>query len=145
MHKYPIVRLPDDEPYRWWKLFPDTIVIHYGEALDTFLLLGDEKALLIDTAYGRGDFPNIVEELRDVLDSLHDVRPRADDRRDKDLQRVDPLGEEDHQTEQSLSVCSDPSLPPPMRRSNIPRPSKCFVKKHPVDPQPLERGVIAPK
>lgn len=42
MHKYPIVRLPDDEPYRWWKLFPDTIVIHYGEALDTFLLLGDE-------------------------------------------------------------------------------------------------------
>ena len=37
MHKYPIVRLPDDEPYRWWKLFPDTIVIHYGEALDTFL------------------------------------------------------------------------------------------------------------
>ena len=104
MHKYPIVRLPDDEPYRWWKLFPDTIVIHYGEALDTFLLLGDEKALLIDTAYGRGDFPNIVEELRDVLDSLHDVRPRADDRRDKDLQRVDPLEEEDHQTEQSLCL-----------------------------------------
>lgn len=70
MQKYPIVSLPDDEPYRWWKLFPDTIVIHYGEALDTFLLLGDEKALLIDTAYGRGDFPNIVEELREGRELL---------------------------------------------------------------------------
>lgn len=65
MKRYPIVRLPDDEPYRWWKLYPDTIVIHYGEALDTFLLLGKEKALLIDTAYGRGEFPNIIEELRE--------------------------------------------------------------------------------
>lgn len=70
MQKYPIVSLPDDEPYRWWKLFPDTIVIHYGEALDTFLLLGDERALLIDTAYGRGDFPNIVEELREGRELL---------------------------------------------------------------------------
>lgn len=65
MKRYPIVPLPDDEPYRYWRLYPDTIVIHYGEALDTFLLLGEEKALLIDTAYGRGDFPNIVEELRE--------------------------------------------------------------------------------
>ena len=65
MKKYSIVTLEDDEPYRYWKLFPDTCVIHYGEALDTFLLLGDTKALLIDTAYGRGDFPNIVEELRE--------------------------------------------------------------------------------
>lgn len=64
MAKYNIVRLPDDEPYRCWKLYPDTIVIHYGEALDTFLLLGSERALLIDTAYGRGEFPNLVEELR---------------------------------------------------------------------------------
>ena len=65
MKRYPIVSLPDDEPYRYWKLYPDTIVIHYGEALDTFLLLGKEKALLIDTAYGRGDFPNLVDELRE--------------------------------------------------------------------------------
>lgn len=64
MDKYNIVRLPDDESYRCWKMYPDTIVIHYGESLDTFLLLGDEKALLIDTAYGRGEFPNIVEEMR---------------------------------------------------------------------------------
>ena len=62
--KYNIVHLPDDEPYRWWKLYDDTIIIHYGEALDTFLLLGSEKALLIDTAYGRGDFPNIVDMLK---------------------------------------------------------------------------------
>lgn len=62
--KYNIVHLPDDEPYRWWRLFDDTYIIHYGEALDTFLLLGTEKALLIDTAYGRGDFPNIVDMLK---------------------------------------------------------------------------------
>lgn len=70
MDKYNIVRLPDDEPYRYWKLYPDTIIIHYGEALDTFLLLGDDKALLIDTAYGRGDFPNIVDSLRDGRELL---------------------------------------------------------------------------
>lgn len=64
MPKYPIVRLPDDEPYRHWRLFDDTYVIHYGEALDIFLLLGEEKALLIDTAYGRGDLPNLVNELK---------------------------------------------------------------------------------
>ena len=62
--RYRIVPLPDDEPYRWWRLFDDTYVIHYGEALDTFLLLGENKALLIDTAYGRGDFPNIVDMLK---------------------------------------------------------------------------------
>jgi len=65
MAKYNIVHLPDDEPYRVWRLFDDTVVIHYGEALDTFLLLGEKKALLIDTAYGRGDFPNIVDSLLD--------------------------------------------------------------------------------
>lgn len=63
MKTYPIVRLPDDEAYRWWKLYPDTIVIQYGEGLYTFLLLGEERALLIDTAYGRGDFPNLVQRL----------------------------------------------------------------------------------
>ena len=35
MKTYPIVRLPDDEAYRWWKLYPDTIVIQYGEGLYT--------------------------------------------------------------------------------------------------------------
>lgn len=64
IRKYSIVDLPDDEPYRWWKLYDDTYVIHYGEALDTFLLLGDKKALQIDTAYGRGDFANIVDMLK---------------------------------------------------------------------------------
>lgn len=64
MAKYPIVKLPDDEPYRYWKLYPDTCVIQYGEGLYTFLLLGEEKALLIDTGYGRGEFPNLVDELK---------------------------------------------------------------------------------
>jgi len=64
MAKYNIVTLPDDEPYRHWKLFDDTYVIHYGEALDIFLLLGADKALLIDTAYGRGELPNLVDRLK---------------------------------------------------------------------------------
>lgn len=64
MQKYNIVKLPDDEPYRYWKLYPDTIVIQYGEGLYTFLLLGESKALLIDTAFGRGEFPNLIEELK---------------------------------------------------------------------------------
>lgn len=62
MHK--IVKLKDDLDYRYWKLYDDTYVIHYGAALDIFLLLGTEKALLIDTAYGRGELPNIVETLK---------------------------------------------------------------------------------
>lgn len=64
MGKYNVVKLADDEPYRYWKLYDDTYVIHYGEALDIFLLLGKEKALLIDTAYGRGEFPNMIDELK---------------------------------------------------------------------------------
>lgn len=70
MEKYKIVTLPDDEPYRYWKLFDDTYVIHYGEALDIFLLLGEQKALLIDTAYGRGELPNLVEQLRESKELL---------------------------------------------------------------------------
>ena len=65
MKHYPIVRLPDDEPYHFWKLYPDTIPIQYGVHLYCFLLLGTERALLIDTAYGRGNFPNIIEKLAD--------------------------------------------------------------------------------
>ena len=63
MKEYPIVRLPGDEPYHFWKPWPDTIPIQYGVHLYCFLLLGNEKALLIDTAYGRGNFPNIVHKL----------------------------------------------------------------------------------
>ena len=65
MRQYPIVRLPGDEPYHFWKLYPDTIPIQYGVHLYCFLLLGEERALLIDTGYGRGDFPNIVQRLAD--------------------------------------------------------------------------------
>ena len=63
MKRYNIVRLPDDEPYHFWKLYPDTLVIQYGYGLYCFLLLGEERALLIDTGYGRGDFPNIIDKL----------------------------------------------------------------------------------
>lgn len=67
MTEYTIVRLKDDEPYRYWGIYNDTFVIQYGEALCSFLLLGSEKALLIDTAFGRGEFPLIVEELKSGL------------------------------------------------------------------------------
>ena len=63
MKHYPVVKLPDDEPYHYWKIFPDTIAIQYGVHLYCFMLHGEGKALLIDTGYGRGDFPNIIEEL----------------------------------------------------------------------------------
>ena len=65
MEHYPIVRLPNDESYHFWKLYPDTVAIQYGVHLYCFLLLGKERALLIDTCYGRGNFPNIVEKLAD--------------------------------------------------------------------------------
>jgi hydroxyacylglutathione hydrolase len=70
----PVVRLPDDEGYHYWEMFPDTWAIQYGEGLYCFLLVGQEKALLIDTGYGRGDFPNVVDRLTDkpiVLANTH--------------------------------------------------------------------------
>lgn len=70
MKKHNIVRLPGDEQYRYWKIYPDTYVIRYGEALDTFLLLGESKALLIDTAYGRGEFPNLIHKLKGDLELI---------------------------------------------------------------------------
>ena len=70
MDTYKIIPLPDDENYRHWKLFDDTYVIHYGEALDIFLLLGTKKALLIDTAFGRGEFPNLVNRLKGDLELM---------------------------------------------------------------------------
>lgn len=63
MKHYPIVRLHDDESYHFWKPYSDTIAIQYGVHLYCFLLLGTERALLIDTCYGRGNFPNLVEML----------------------------------------------------------------------------------
>jgi len=60
-----IVRLPDDEKYYYWEVFKNTWNIQYGNALYCFLLIGEEKALLIDTTYGRGDFPNVIDRLTD--------------------------------------------------------------------------------
>ena len=72
--KIPVVRLPDDEGYHYWEMFPDTWAIQYGEGLYCFLLIGQDKALLIDTGYGRGDFPNVIDRLTDkpiVLANTH--------------------------------------------------------------------------
>lgn len=66
MHgRIPVVHLPDDEQYYYWEIFPNTWAIQYGNALYCYLLVGDEKALLIDTAFGRGDFPNVIDRLTD--------------------------------------------------------------------------------
>lgn len=58
-----IVRQNGDCEYRYWEMFTDTYAIQYGEGLYCFLLEGKKRALLIDTGYGRGDFPNIIERL----------------------------------------------------------------------------------
>ena len=63
MQHYHIINLPTDEAYHFWKPWPDTVVIQYGVHLHCFLLLGSEKALLIDTCYGRGKFPNLIADL----------------------------------------------------------------------------------
>jgi glyoxylase-like metal-dependent hydrolase (beta-lactamase superfamily II) len=60
-----IIRQIGDEAYHYWKMFPDTWVVQYGEALYCYLLIGGERAMLIDTAYGRGDFPNVIARLTD--------------------------------------------------------------------------------
>ena len=66
MHgKIPVVRLPGDQNYYYWEMFPDTWAIQYGESLFCFLLIGRESALLIDSAYGSGDFPNVIDCLTD--------------------------------------------------------------------------------
>ena len=63
--KIKIVPLPDDESYHYWEAFEKTFAIQYGDGTYCFLLEGDERALLIDTVYGRGDFPNILKKLTD--------------------------------------------------------------------------------
>lgn len=63
--KIKIVPLPDDESYHYWEAFEKTYAIQYGDGTYCFLLEGDERALLIDTVYGRGDFPNILQKLTD--------------------------------------------------------------------------------
>ena len=45
--------------------FPDTWVICYHGTLYCYLLIGSEKAMLIDTAYGDGDLRAFVETITD--------------------------------------------------------------------------------
>jgi len=69
-----VVRLPDDENYYYWEMFENTYVVQYGCALFCFLLVGEERALLIDSAFGRGDFPNVIDRLTDkpiILANTH--------------------------------------------------------------------------
>lgn len=60
-----IIRLPDDNDYYYWESYPNTWNIQYGNNTYCFLLIGEEKALLIDTVFGRGDFPNVIDRLTD--------------------------------------------------------------------------------
>jgi glyoxylase-like metal-dependent hydrolase (beta-lactamase superfamily II) len=61
--KITVIRQPGDEAYHYWEMFTDTWIIQYGEALYCFMLIGENSALLIDSAYGRGDFPNVIDRL----------------------------------------------------------------------------------
>jgi len=63
---YKVVHQEGDESYHYWEMFDHTYAIQYGEGLYCYLLEGDEKALLIDTGYGRGDFPNVIARLTDL-------------------------------------------------------------------------------
>ena len=51
--------------YGTWEMWDNTWVIAYGKAVYCFLLIGEEKALLIDTAYGKGDIRALVESITD--------------------------------------------------------------------------------
>ena len=51
--------------YGKWQNFPDTWVLCYHGTLYCYLLVGEEKAMLIDTAYGEGDLRAMVESITD--------------------------------------------------------------------------------
>ena len=51
--------------YGKWTAFPDTWVINYHGSLYCYLLIGEEKAMLIDPAYGDGDLRAFVETITD--------------------------------------------------------------------------------
>ena len=51
--------------YGKWQFAPDTWVINFGGSLYCYLLVGEEKAMLIDTAYGVGDLRAMVESITD--------------------------------------------------------------------------------
>lgn len=51
--------------YGKWMTKDDTYTISYGGAVYCYLLIGAEKALLIDTAYGAGNLRQYVEQITD--------------------------------------------------------------------------------
>ena len=51
--------------YGKWQNFPDTWVLCYHGTLYCYLLVGEEKAMLIDTAYGVGDLRAMVASITD--------------------------------------------------------------------------------
>lgn len=50
--------------YGKWKTSPDTYTISFGNVY-CYLLIGEEKALLFDTAYGEGNLREFVESITD--------------------------------------------------------------------------------
>ena len=52
--------------YMTWKINEDTYVLNFmGGSQNMYLLLGEEKALLIDTGWGAGNLRGLVEKLTD--------------------------------------------------------------------------------
>ena len=56
---------PSNLKYTIWEMQKDTYAFNFGGSVCMYLLVGDEKALLIDTAYGYGDIPGMIRKLTD--------------------------------------------------------------------------------
>lgn len=54
---------PSQLKYTIWEMQKDTYVFNFGGSVCMFLLVGGEKALLIDTAYGYGDIPGMIRQI----------------------------------------------------------------------------------
>lgn len=51
--------------FKIWEMQKDTYVFDFGGAVSMYLLVGADKALVIDTAYGYGDIPGLIRKFTD--------------------------------------------------------------------------------
>ena len=56
---------PSNLKYTIWEMQKDTYAFNFGGSVSMYLLVGTEKALLIDTAYGYGDIPGMIRKITD--------------------------------------------------------------------------------
>lgn len=56
---------PSNLKYTIWEMQKDTYIFNFGGSVCMYLLVGADKALLIDTAYGYGDIPGMIRKITD--------------------------------------------------------------------------------